>query len=84
MKPGNMLVVSLDAFASTTIKLTDFGMSRESHSRFTVVGTFVEGTALYMAPEMMERVQSEKGDVYGLGVCLWEMLGRQLPYSRVR
>lgn len=83
MKPANMLVVSLDPQSMTTIKLTDFGMSRESNSRLTFVGTFVEGTALYMAPEMMQRVQSEKGDVYSLGMCLWEMLTRRSPYSDV-
>ncbi len=83
MKPANMLVVSLDPQSLMTIKLTDFGMSRESNSRHTIVGTFVEGTALYMAPEMMQRVQSEKADVYSLGMCLWEMLSRRSPYSDV-
>jgi hypothetical protein len=32
---------------------------------------------------MMQRVQSEKADVYSLGMCLWEMLSRRSPYSDV-
>ena len=38
-----------------------------------MVGVFVEGTLLYMAPEMMAKVQSERADTYSLGMCLWEM-----------
>lgn len=48
-----------------------------------MVGVFVEGTLLYMAPEMMAKVQSERADTYSLGMCLWEMLTRRLPYTGV-
>jgi serine/threonine protein kinase len=62
------------------IKLTDFGMSRESNSRATVVGDYVEGTVLYMAPEMLNKVQSERADTYSLGMCVWELITRKLPF----
>jgi hypothetical protein len=40
-----MLVLSLDGTGvQSLIKLIDFGMSRESNNRHTIVGVFVEGT----------------------------------------
>jgi serine/threonine protein kinase len=46
------------------------------------VGEFVEGTLLYMAPEMLrEKLFAFKGDIFSFGMTLWEMLMRQQPYS---
>lgn len=110
MKPGNMLVLSLDAFATHTIKLTDFGMSRESNNRLvrrcppprrrsrrcpdhgwrvcrghvaisrarcgvcvvlSLLFAFAHASLCFA--EMLNKVQSERADVYSLGMCLWEV-----------
>lgn len=39
----------------------------------------VVGTPLYMAPEMEQGVVAKQGDVYALGVCLYEMTTGRVP-----
>ena len=62
-----------------TLKLCDFGASRFlTHSAtMTLVGTFP-----WMAPEVIQGLKSnESCDIYSLGVLLWEMLTREVPFK---
>ena len=83
-----VLVTNLDFVRSSPntphVKLCDFGVSRavDDEKLRTFVGEQVEGTILYMAPEMIgAKVFSQKCDVYSFGVCVWEMLSRTTPFS---
>ena len=41
----------------------------------------VQGTAAYMAPELLEdNVFDEKSDVYSYGILLWEIYDRGIPW----
>src|SRR5262249_37369807 len=76
IKPGNILVQSRDA-GNIHVKLTDFGITRESHDLTTICGT-----PDYLAPEVYEESdrreasRSEKGsytpvvDIWSLGVSV--------------
>lgn len=62
----------------TQIKLIDFGNS--AHKR---PGKFLKdltGTALYMAPEVINRKYNEKCDVWSIGVMLYRMISGHYPF----
>jgi hypothetical protein len=82
MKPANVLVAALTLEADTCVKLADFGLSQSRDSAASFKGDYVEGTLLYMAPEMLrEKLFSQKGDIFSFGMTMWETLKREQPYS---
>ena len=69
VKPSNIL---LDRGGHAWI--TDFGLCRDGGSEgVTQTGDLI-GTLRYMAPECFEGAYDVRGDVYGLGLTLYEML----------
>lgn len=62
-------------------KLTDFGAS-------TVLAPTMSqgiGSIMWMAPEVLQsKDYSEKADIYSLGIVLWEIMERDLPYPNMR
>ena len=69
IKPSNLI---LDETGSVWV--TDFGLARLHESdRLTRTGEVV-GTLRYMPPEQMSGQSDRRGDVYGLGLVLYEML----------
>ncbi len=66
-------------------KLSDFGLSKiKSASRSSSrQGGQSVGTVAWTAPELFQRkaIFTEKADIYSLGVTLWEMAARKMPFS---
>jgi tRNA A-37 threonylcarbamoyl transferase component Bud32 len=77
LKPENVL---LDAAGAA--RVSDFGLARsldEAELRLTRTGAAV-GTADYMAPEQFAAAPPDaRGDIYALGVVIYEMLTGQPP-----
>jgi serine/threonine protein kinase len=80
LKPGNIMLTR-----DGTPIITDFGLARRCDTkdvRLTQSGTIV-GTPAYMAPEQAKGKFEEMGpscDIYSLGVILYEVLTRRLPF----
>jgi len=78
LKPGNLLLSSNDDNA--VLKITDF-----TFARFVEPGnllTTLVGTPLYMAPEIfLEKQYTEKGDLWSVGVILYQMLTGTQPFK---
>jgi serine/threonine protein kinase/WD40 repeat protein len=68
IKPSNLL---LDR--AGVVWITDFGLVKTRDSGLTATGDLV-GTLRYMAPERFQGEGDERGDVYGLGLTLYELL----------
>lgn len=74
IKPENILV---DKYGR--IKLSDFGMAQcldEACERYS-------GTKYYMAPEILKKIpyNSFKADVWSLGITLYYIVYKELPYT---
>jgi serine/threonine-protein kinase len=77
LKPANAMIRN-----DGTLKLIDFGLARhfdDLHMR----GTRVRGTPAYMSPEQIRGDNLTPAcDVYQLGVCLFEVVTGELPFSK--
>ncbi|CAG9836647.1 unnamed protein product [Diabrotica balteata] len=80
LKPENVLLHSEDV--ETLLKVSDFGLSKvteEDDMMKTICGTLS-----YIAPEILNRQIREYNrqvDVWSLGVILFYMLGKRLPFK---
>ncbi len=68
IKPANILIEEYG-----TAQVTDFGLAKNLNDGATATRT-VSGSLRYMAPERFSGVSNEAGDVYGIGITLYEML----------
>ncbi len=78
IKPSNMIIGP-----AGTLKLMDFGIARLlERARLTRTGHLI-GTLEYMSPEQIQGRDSDaRGDIYSIGIVLYEMLTGQLPFQK--
>lgn len=77
LKPANLV---FDA-ATRRVWITDFGVARALDAARTRTGVLL-GTPAFMAPEQLAGgAPSAAGDVYALGVTLFQLLAGALPYE---
>ncbi|MDH4135331.1 MAG: protein kinase [Anaerolineae bacterium] len=77
LKPANLMITP-----EGTVKVMDFGIAR-SLMYTGLTSTGVLGTPYYISPEQAEGSKDldARTDMYSLGVCLYQMLTGELPYT---
>ncbi|XP_074846260.1 mitogen-activated protein kinase kinase kinase 21 isoform X1 [Carettochelys insculpta] len=84
LKSSNILLLQKmehDDICNKTLKITDFGLSREWHrtTKMSAAGTYA-----WMAPEVIKSSVFSKGsDIWSYGVLLWELLTGEVPYRGI-
>ncbi len=84
LKPENVMLVDV-GHGRKLVKVLDFGLARltgDDDQRMTKTGE-IFGTPVYMSPEQVRgsRNAGPKSDIYSLGIMLYEMLEKRLPFD---
>src|SRR5439155_3947353 len=87
LKPGNLMIVDADS-PYELLKVMDFGLAKlistGSNPGVAAVSNaeFAVGTPGYMCPEQARGEEMDnRGDLYSVGVILYELLTGRLPFA---
>jgi serine/threonine-protein kinase len=87
LKPANLMVVDPDT-PYEKIKVMDFGLAKLVDAELAkkklneVSAEFAIGTPAYMCPEQVRGEEMDhRGDLYSVGVVLYELLTGRLPFA---
>ena len=77
LKPSNLMITT-----SGVLKLTDFGIAKDTDVTALTAANSTIGTAAYMSPEQCRgsRELSAKSDLYSLGVVMFELITGKKPF----
>lgn len=78
LKPSNLMVLR-----DGTVKLTDFGIAKDTDVTALTAANATVGTASYMSPEQCRgtRDVGPKSDLYSMGVMFYELLTGRKPFT---
>jgi len=77
LKPENILISGYDSEGMPNIKLADFGASKVFANNTPKT---LEGSFLFMAPEVFDPPYTEKCDIWSIGVIMYILLSGRPPF----
>ncbi|MFN4258939.1 MAG: serine/threonine protein kinase [Gemmataceae bacterium] len=85
LKPANLMIVDPDT-PYEKIKVMDFGLAKDPNPNLKALtdaqGEYVMGTPGYICPEPIRgEPMDHRGDIYSVGVVLFELLTGRLPFE---
>jgi serine/threonine protein kinase len=77
LKPSNLMIL-----ADGTVKLTDFGIAKDTDASGLTATHSTLGTAAYMSPEQCRGAKdiTSKSDLYSMGVMFYELITGRRPF----
>ena len=77
LKPSNLMILK-----DGTVKLTDFGIAKDTDVTALTAANSTVGTASYMSPEQCKGTKdlTHKSDLYSMGVMFFELLTGRKPF----
>ncbi len=77
LKPSNLMFLK-----DGTVKLTDFGIAKDTDVTALTAANSTVGTAAYMSPEQCRGVRDilHKTDLYSMGIMFYELLTGRKPF----
>jgi serine/threonine-protein kinase len=79
LKPTNIFILEEET-GKEQIKVLDFGIAKIAHTQENITEHFM-GTPRYCSPEQLQGLELDnRSDIYSLGVVLYEMLTKRLPW----
>jgi serine/threonine protein kinase len=81
LKPQNFMLLS--GWREGHVKVLDFGISKMLDADTLTRSSAVMGTPAYMAPELWDENREFDGraDLYALGIIIYQMLSKKLPFE---
>jgi serine/threonine protein kinase len=81
LKPANILISEMEG--TQILKLTDFGLSKYNQATVKIdTSVGLTGTIAFCSPERMsENPNSEKEDVWALGITAYNIACLELPFK---
>ena len=78
LKPSNLMILK-----SKVVKLTDFGIAKDTDVTALTAANSTVGTAAYMSPEQCRGVRdiSNRTDLYSMGIMFYELLTGRKPFT---
>ena len=79
IKPNNVMITD-----DRTVKVTDFGLAKDSQNNNQTMLSSTGGTLFYMSPEQVKGLQFTdfRSDIYALGLTFYEMLTGKIPFRK--